>query len=177
MPNKIIDVRLSTDSIERAIREIEQYRQEQNTRCEILAERVAELIRKQAQAGFAHAVADDLTQISGGPIQANVKVSVTKEGNVAVVIASGHDAVWVEFGAGVHHNGSVGSRPNPLGDKLGFAIGTYGRGFGSKDKWPFPVGDGTSKWSYGTPAAKPMFKAVMAVKGQIVQIGREVFGL
>jgi len=105
-----------------------------------------------------------------------VKVEPGEDDNVLLVIASGEDAVWVEFGAGVHHNGSVGSYPNPLAQGAGMdAIGTYGHGRGAYDKWVFSEG-GVKYWTYGTPAKMPMFNAVQTVISEIEQIYEEVFG-
>lgn len=78
---------------------------------------------------------DDLTNESGGARTAEVQVSIDERENVSIVIAAGEDAVWVEFGAGVYHNGSAGSSPHPKGSELGFTIGGYGKGMGKRQTW------------------------------------------
>lgn len=95
---------------------------------ELLRKKVAEQIETLAQNGFNGAIVDDLTEDSGGARRAEVQVSIDERENVSVVIAAGEDAVWVEFGAGVYHNGSAGSSPHPKGSELGFTIGGYGKG-------------------------------------------------
>lgn len=102
-------------------------------------------------------------------------MSIDNRGNVTVVVANGEDAVWIEFGAGVHYNGSVGSSPNPYGAKLGFIIGGYGKGNGRKETWGF-YEDGELKITHGTPAKMPMANAVTALCNEFPRIAKEVFG-
>lgn len=174
MGKRVISFGLSEDEIERAIKELEEYKKEFIKKCEELRQRVGEKIREKAQEGFNGAVVDDLTAESGGARLAEVNV-VTEDGeDVTLVIAQGTDAVWVEFGAGVYHNGSVGSSPNPYGSELGFTIGGFGEN-GKKQTWGF-YENGDLKITHGTPATMPMFNAVQAVISDIDAIAKEVFG-
>lgn len=166
---------LSESDIDRAIRELEQYKVDFLRKMELLRQKVAERLAEEAKHGFNGAIVDDLSEKSGGARLAEVNVSVSEHGDLSVVIASGEDAVWVEFGAGVHHNGSVGSSPHPQGTELGFTIGSYGKGNGARQKWGF-YEDGELKISYGTPAKMPMYNAVKTVCEDITSIAREVFG-
>lgn len=178
MSKKTITFELSESSIEKAIAKLVAYQKEIERKCDTLRKRVADRLKELSEEGFSGAIADDLTEQSGGAVTANVEVTVDHddEGNVSVVIAHGEDAVWVEFGAGVHHNGSVGSYPNPLAQDAHMdAIGTYGKGRGSQDKWAFKE-NGEKKWTYGTPAKMPMYNAVQTVVSEIPQMFEEVFG-
>ena len=103
-----------------------------------------------------------------------MQVSIDERENVSIVIAAGEDAVWVEFGAGVYHNGSAGSSPHPEGSKLGFTIGGYGKGMGKRQTWGF-YEDGELRLTHGTPAVMPMYNAVKAVCDEIADIAKEVF--
>lgn len=132
MGKKVIRIRLSEKDIDRAIKELEQYKLEIIRKTELLRKKIAERIGTLAQSGFNGAVVDDLTDESGGARRAEVQVSIDERENVSVVIAAGEDAVWVEFGAGVYHNGSAGSSPHPKGAELGFTIGGYGKGMGKR---------------------------------------------
>ena len=105
---------------------------------------------------------------------AEVTVSLDQRDNVTVVVAQGEDAIWVEFGAGVHHNGSAGSSPHPSGAELGFTIGGFGKGNGKKDIWGYYEG-GELRLTHGTPAVMPMYNAMKMVCDEIVDIAREVF--
>lgn len=172
---KKITFGLSEKEINRAIRELEQYKQDFLRKVELLRERVADRLGEYAAKGFTGAVVDDLTTDSGGTKLAEVSVSVENRENISLVIASGEDAIWVEFGAGVYHNGLPGSSPHPKGEELGFTIGGYGKGNGMKNTWGY-YSDGELKLTHGTPAAMPMYHAVQTVCNEIASIAREVFG-
>ena len=169
---KKISFKLSEQDIDRAIKELADYKREIQRKTELLRDKVAERLADEARKGFAGAVVDDL--VRGGQRFAQVDVSVNNRGSVTVVIASGEDAVWVEFGAGVYHNGSPGSSPHPNGAELGMIIGGVGKGNGKKEVWGF-YEDGELKLTRGTPAVMPMARAVTSVCNDIQQIAKEVF--
>lgn len=172
MGKKIITFGLSGQSIEGAIKELEQYKRDILKKTELLREKVADRLADEAQKGFNGAVVDDL--VRGGKRYGQVDVSVDNRGAITVVIADGEDAVWIEFGAGVHHNGSPGSSPHPNGAELGMTIGGFGKGNGKKDTWGF-YEDGELKLTRGTPATMPMARAVTTVCNEISEIAKEVF--
>lgn len=173
MGRKVISFGLSTSEIDRAMKELADYKQEILRKTELLREKVAERLADEAKNGFSGAVVDDLTR--GGQRFAQVDVSVDNRGSVTVVVASGEDAVWVEFGAGVYHNGSPGSSPHPHGAELGMTIGGFGKGNGKKEVWGF-YEEGELKLTRGTPARMPMALAVTTVCNDIQAIAKEVFG-
>lgn len=173
MGRKVISFGLSEQDIDRALKELAEYKQEIIRKTELLRDKVAERLAEEAKTGFSGAVVDDL--VKGGQKFAQVDVSVDNRGSVTVVVASGEDAVWVEFGAGVYHNGSPGSSPHPNGAELGMTIGGFGKGNGKKEVWGF-YEDGELKLSRGTPARMPMARAVTTVCNEIKEIAKEVFG-
>ena len=161
-------------SIDRAVNEIREYSRWVQRKTDELRERIAYFIAKDASAVFNTAVAED--DMREGVITGNVEVSVEPQGdNTTVIIASGKDAVFMEFGAGVYYNGSVGSSPNPLGTALGFTIGSYGKGNGAKEVWGYYGDDGEIHLTHGAPASMPLYKAVQSVSRDIARIAREVF--
>lgn len=172
MGKKVIKVGLSESEIENAIKELTQYKQDIIRKTNLLREKVAKRIAETAQSGFGKAVIDDL--LGGDQRKANVSVNITSKGDVSVVIASGEDAVWAEFGAGVYHNGSIGGSPHPKGVEFGFTIGGYGKGRGKRQTWGF-YEDGELHLTHGAPASMPMYNAVKTVCKEIVKIAREVF--
>lgn len=174
MGNKVISVSLSESGIEKAIQELLAYKQEIIRKTELLRQKVAARLADEARSGFNGSIVDDLTG-KNNPRLADVNVSVDDRDNVSVVVAEGEDAVWVEFGAGVYHNGSVGSSPHPKGAELGFTIGGYGKGNGKKEIWGF-YEDGELRLTHGTPARMPMSQAMNTIINDIVSIAREVFG-
>lgn len=175
MGKKIIRYSLDPHSIDKAIKEIEQYKRETIRKMDLLRRLVTERIAEQARSGFASAIVDDLLPNSGGARIANVDVTIDERDNVSLVIANGKDAIWCEFGAGVYHNGSVGTSPHPKGAELGMTIGGYGKGLGAKNVWGF-YQDGELKLTHGAPASMPMYNALMSVCADIIDIAREVFG-
>lgn len=172
MGKKVISCSLSVVGINRALRELDKYKREITERAELLQSKVAEFIAKEAQDSFNRAVLED---VIGGDIKyAHVDVTVTRSGSTILVIATGEDAIWVEFGAGVTYNGLAGASPHPKGAELGFTIGGYGKGFGAKEMWGFWE-NGEIKMTLGTPAAMPLYGAVQAACREIEKIAKEVF--
>lgn len=174
MAKKVIKMNLSEKSISDAIKSLKAYRKDIQHKTDLLRERIANMLKQYAQQGFNNAVVDDL--IKDGIRMAQVDVTVDPvSDNVTLVVAHGEDAVWVEFGAGVYHNGSVGSSPHPKGDDFGFLIGTYGKGNGKKNTWGFVDKEGLHI-THGTPASMPMYKAMEIVQNDLRNIYKEVFG-
>ena len=173
MGKTVISFGLSVKEINRAIREVEKFKRDFERKVEEYRRKVAEAISNDAQLGFNGAVLSDV--IKGSTRQPEVTVSVEERGDITVVVANGEDAVWVEFGAGVHHNGSVGSSPNPYGGELGFTIGSYGKGYGKAQAWGYYDENHNLVLTRGTPAAMPMYNAAEAVAKEAIKIAREVF--
>ena len=172
MGKKVIKFKLNPNSIDKAIREINQYKIEFQKKVDSYRKRIADEIAVNASLNFGSAIVND--KIRGGPRIPDVKVSVDERGNIAVVVANGEDAVWCEFGAGVYHNGSAGSSPHPKGSELGFTIGNYGKGYGKKKAWGY-YDDGQLVITRGTPAKMPMYNAAQEVMKKAIEIAREVW--
>ena len=99
-------------------------------------------------------------------------MTVTNEGDVTIVIASGEEAVFIEYGAGVYYNGAAGDSPHPWGIQQGYGIGTYGKGKGVRNAWNITKDVVTR----GTPAAMPMYRGAEEAIRTIGELVREVFG-
>lgn len=173
MSRRVIQIGLSEQEVDRAIKELAEYKRDFLKKVHIFRERVAARIASEAQTGFNGAVADDL--VNGGKKFAKVNVTVDDNSLITTVIASGEDVFWVEFGTGVYHNGTAGSSPHPRGAELGFTIGGYGKGLGKNKTWGY-YEDGKLQLTRGTPAIMPMEKAFLSVCNEISEIAREVFG-
>lgn len=169
---KTIRVELSAKDIESAIKDVKAYRKEFERKLDKLRIKVAQRIEREALANFAGAVCNDV--VSGGTRPAAVEIKIKADTNPALIIASGEDAVFCEFGSGVYHNGSVGSSPHPKGAELGFTIGSYGKGFGARRVWGYYKGDDLVL-TRGTPATMPMYNAFKTVCDEISAIAQEVF--
>lgn len=174
MGKKVISFGLSASEIDKAIGEINKYKQEFQRKVDLYRQKLAEEIANDSQMGFNSSIVDDI--VHGSSRTASVSVTVSHSGDISVVVANGEDAVWCEFGAGVYHNGSVGSSPNPYGTELGLTIGSYGKGYGKANAWGYYDENGQLILTRGTPASMPMYNAVQSVTSKAVSIAREVFG-
>ncbi len=170
----VIKFSLDTKDINRAIREVESFKKKFLDKVDVYRKRIAEEIATQVSLNFDSSVIDDT--VKNGTRKPDVTVSVDERGSISVVVADGEDAVWCEFGAGVYHNGSAGSSPNPYGGKLGLTIGSYGKGFGKQQAWGYYDESGELIITHGTPASMPMYNAVKSVTIKAITIAREVFG-
>lgn len=172
MAKKTITFNLSQSDIDRAIKDLRAYTRDVKEKTDRLRNRIAEEIAAEASSGFSGAVVNDL--LPGGPRAASVDVRVDSRDNMTVVIASGEDAIWVEFGAGVYFNGPAGTSPHPRGQELGMTIGSYGSGRGKRRVWGY-YEDDMLRLTHGTPATMPMYNAAKVVCERISEIVREVF--
>lgn len=174
--SKTISFSLSSSSIQAAINEMNAYISGLKSKTKRLQEMITESIRWNAQEGFSSAIADDIYR-GGTPPAPDVTVTVEDDGDVTVIIASGKDAVFIEFGAGVYHNGAAGSSPHPKGAENGYLIGEYGKGLGKRNTWALP---GSTKdnpiLTHGTPAAMPMYRGLQTTLDAIAEMAQEVFG-
>ena len=93
----------------------------------------------------------------------------------AILVLEGEEVLFIEFGAGVHYNGTKGTSPHPKGQENGFLIGTYGMGNGSKQVWGYYADGGELVLTRGTEATMPMYKADQEIVKNVIRIAREVF--
>ena len=102
------------------------------------------------------------------------EVEIKSLSNGYVIVASGKDVAFIEFGAGVHYNNEStykGKKPDEIAK-----IGTYGKGYGSRHVWGYRDGSGGIKLTHGNPAAMPMWYASEEMRDAILQKFKEVFG-
>ena len=96
----MISFTLDPGSINKAIREVQQYKADITRKTKLLRDRVSTLIAWRASQGFSSALAGDI--IRGGEKQyGSVDVQVDERGDITVILAVGEDAAFIEFGAGV----------------------------------------------------------------------------
>jgi len=167
-----IVVELSPSGISAAIRAVEAYRKRIERLAEELRLQVAEQLRLYAESAFQSSMVDVL--LSGDARNAEVTVEVSDSDGITLVIANGEDAVFAEFGAGVYFNTPAGSSLHPEGERLGFTIGSFGKGNGVKNVWGY-YADGELRLTHGTPASMPLYTAARLVCSDIETIARGVF--
>lgn len=165
---------LDTASINRAIKEVERYRDELPQKLKRLREMMAERVAWSASRGFSNALVSDV--IKGAEPSSNVQVTVEHGDHVSIVFAEGEQAVFIEYGAGVYNNGAAGSSPHPWGPEFGYYIGGYGQGKGKRNAWGYYDDSGKVVITRGTPAAMPMYHGLEDAKRVIDDLILEVFG-
>ena len=179
MAKKTISVNLfDNDSIQNAIRTIEQYRDDLPQKCQEMCRRLSEEGVRVANSA--------LTSGRSEGYQPSTRVSyeIDTRGNVvrAKIIASGPYILFLEFGSGIRYN----SERNPKASEMGYGPGTYPSNAPQQnppyDNWESPTGwyyygeDGQIHHTYGVQAKMPMYRASVEVMKSVNRIAKEVFG-
>lgn len=169
---------LSVSEIRKAQKELEKYRDSLTYKCRLLAEELAKMGIKVAQA-----------KIDESPLgkYVAIKTEITEEkaGCKAILVATGavkesegyapfNTLLAIEFGAGIHYN----KTPNPNADKFGMGVGTFpGQIHAFEDGWYY-WDDKEQKWRYthGVKATMPMYNASTEIQQNIVKTAKDVFG-
>lgn len=157
-------------SLQQAIRQIEQYKNDLPRKCELFVRRLAELGIPVIDSNIAAAQGD-----SDKNHNTYIKINSFDSYSQAELIVEGKGILFIEFGAGVHYNGSVDSSPHPLGKDMGYTIGSYGQGKGKQNTWGYYAEDGELVLTHGTQATMPVYKAGIEIRKQMLKIAREVF--
>lgn len=171
---KDIEITLSSQSIEAAIRELNEYKRALNRKIEIFRKRVAEELADMAKGLFNQAQETIVNGGNGDLAPVNIEVDNSTE-DLSVIIATGEDVVFIEFGTGVYHNGTAGESPHPKGKDFNYLIGGYGKGYGKRQAWGYKDGSGNLIVTRGIEAMLPMYNAAQACAEVAENIAREVF--
>ena len=162
---KVIQIDLSTASIDNAIKELKAFRDSLKPKKDKLIEELAKIGIKEASVRFTTAMYDGVNDSS---------VSLETKSDGYAIVASGRAVAFIEFGAGVYHNsGEPYPKPRPEGI---VGIGDYGKGYGKRNAWGFTDDSGEVVVTHGNPAAMPMWYASEEMKSKILKIAKEVFG-
>ena len=117
---KVISVNInSTDSINKAIREVDKYRRQIEKKTKLLCERLAAMGAISVSLGFSQAFYD-------GPTDFAVSIE-SESNNIFRVTASGDTVAFVEFGAGITY---AADGAHPKNGEFGTGPGTYPEGKG-----------------------------------------------
>lgn len=177
MGKHTIKMSLSVDSINEAIRQIEQYKTDFNKKVELLTERIAELGKTVA---FQRVEESPL----GKTVILHSETTASDAGCKAVLIATGqtyesdgfapfNTLLAIEFGAGIHYN----AIPNPKANEMGYGVGTFpGQVHAFEDGWYYLGNDDKWHYTHGVKATMPMYSATVAIIKDVRKIAREVFG-
>ena len=177
MARHTINISLSEKSVNEAIRQLQQYKQSLQYKCELLVGRLAELGDKAA-----------IMSVNESPLGRTVTLRVGRkpiqDGYQAILIATGktvevedrepfYTLLAIEFGAGIYYNSG---NENPKANDFGLGVGTYpGQIHAFEDDWYYLGNDNQWHYTHGVKATMPMYNATMEIINQYKQIAREVF--
>jgi hypothetical protein len=160
----VIKVGLSEQDIDRAIKDLNRYKQEFLKREKRLLEGLAEIGIREASVRFTTAMYDGTNDVS-------VRLDTTNNGYV--IVAEGKAVAFIEFGAGVYHNTSE-PYPNPRPTGI-VGIGEYGKGMGKRRAWGYKNENDELVITRGNPAAMPMWYASEEIENSVLKVVKEVF--
>lgn len=162
---RVISMKVSSSSIQNAIKELESYRDSLDAKTDKLLKELAYIGVKEASIRFTTAMYDGVNDSS-------VTLEAVKDGYC--IKAEGKAVAFIEFGAGVYHNpGEPYPNPRPSGI---VGIGEYGKGYGKRQAWGYRDESGELVVTHGNPAAMPMWYASEEMRNAILQKFKEVFG-
>ena len=164
MSKTIIQCKLDTKDINRAIKELKAYKQEFLRKEKQLLEGLASIGVKEASVRFTTAMYDGTNDVS---------VSLETSNNGYAIVAKGQAVAFIEFGAGVYHNTGE-PYPNPRPEGI-VGIGEYGKGKGKQKAWGYKNENDEVVITRGNPAAMPMWYASEEMKNSILKLAKEVF--
>ena len=163
--SKIIQLSLSTSSIDDALKELKAFRDSLERKKDKLLEELAKIGVKEASVRFTSAMYDGVN---------DSHVTLETISNGYAIVARGQAVAFIEFGAGVYHNPGE-PYPNPRPEGI-VGIGEYGKGYGKRQAWGFRDDSGALVITHGNPAAMPLWYASEEMRSKIKKIAQEVFG-
>lgn len=179
MARKISINILSPSSIDKAIKELQAYEQSLNDKCEEFVRELAEIgipVIDERMSAATFTIDSNGIQ-SGADSTHNTYIKIHSFGDYseATLVTEGSELLFVEFGAGVYYNGSVGSSPHPKGGEFGYRIGYYGKGHGKQKVWGYYDDGGELVLTHGVNATMPVYSAWKEMYMKLDEIAREVF--
>ena len=166
---KTISIELSEASIQRAIAEIEEYKNSINHKLDLFMDRMAQIGIDVVRTTMESVPDED---------RGSYYVEDIREPRGFAIRLTGDKILFVEFGAGVIHS----NPQNPKAAEMGFGVGTYNPKSGNAwnlVKWGggwWYSDNGRSVHSYGNPAYMPMYKADVEIMEKARSVAKEVFG-
>lgn len=164
---------LDPQSVDRAIKELDNYRREIEQKTTELAQRLtdlgAEIVRIKIVGLGAYDTGDLLSGVNGyySPMLNSGFITVTSD-----------HVAFVEFGTGV----SLGNSLHPNAEYLAKAGWNYGVGehiFTTKDGrigWIYPTDGGEFRFTEGMGSRPFMYETALELERQYAKVAREVFG-
>ena len=164
------DVTLSSKGITKLIKDLEKYKKSLTRLTKEFQKKLGEAGVEECKARVSYIPADyELDEVT---------VTYQLKDNTVYIYMSGKEAVFIEFGAGVIHNGPIGTSLHPKGEELGLVIGSYpGQTHAdSPHGWYYTDENGVKHRSKGNPAFAPLYLTEIYLMTNAARIAKEVFG-
>lgn len=163
-------LRINKRSIERVLREIDDYEKSLDEKKDELCRRLAELWAELANNQYAVAQYDGIKDVS---------VEVVKADGGYTVQIGGESALFIEFGTGITYS----STQHPLAGQLGLGPGTWEPKHYQKKgvaNWENPNGwylpkDKGGGHTFGNPPAMAIYNAGLNIRRSVERVAKEVF--
>lgn len=175
MKKRVIKVQLSEESIDNAIRELDEYKK-------WLTECTQKFLRELGEVGVEIARAKFESAVYDGTNDVSVSVEERSDTKIAVM-AVGGATLFIEFGTGIKY-----SDPHPEAAENGMTRGEYGYKLGRMEKgWRYSGDPGTNGeviaegkhageiHTYGNPANMCMYLTVRELEERFEEIARRCF--
>ena len=180
MAAKTIRVPLTEAGIDKAIREVRQYKQKLLRDCKTLVERLTEKGVEIARVQIASM--DNCSSLGWLSDSLDRALVSTDTGYIGYVRVNSSLGMFIEFGTGIKGAG----HPHPLFAEFGWIYDSNGHGM---DGWWYPTDEadpnpkkryseesGWYGWTRGMPSRPFLYNTSQTLKDELVQTAREVFG-
>lgn len=163
-------------SLQKAIDEINRYKNDLPRKCQ-------EICRRLAEEGVRVADAAINSVPIGKTITLTTDINPSRMGCKAIMKMTGREtrtedgrifytALGIEFGSGIYYNKTA----NPKSSEFNMGVGTFpGQTHAFQDKWYYLGDDGEWHASHGVQASMPMYNASVEIRQKIDTIIKEVF--
>ena len=163
---------LDPKSIDKAIKQLNKYKKEVETKTTELARRLTEL-----GAEIVRIKIVEMGAYYSGELLSGVSGYFSPTLNMGFVRVTSDHVAFVEFGTGV----ALGNTMHPNAEYLAKASWAYGSGekiFTTQDGkigWIYPTDDGGFRFTEGMPSRPFMYETALELERQYMQIAKEVF--
>lgn len=163
-----ISFSLSQDSIQRAIKEVEKYKQDLLRKNQILVERLSKIGLEVVQSTM-----ESIPDEEKGSYYTEIINNSSGEMAGVSIRLTGDKVLFLEFSAGIRY----GTKNYPLSSGGKYGMGTYpGKGhWDDPNGWWYIDESGNKHHSYGNRAYMPMYHAEQAIIIAVREMAREVF--
>ena len=163
MGKTIIPITLDSQSINKAIRQVEQYKRELRNKVKLLMEQIVK-----EGADLAKAKVAQMDAIMYGDLIASIEGVYDPATHVGVIFAGSPHAVFVEYGTGIV--GANASHPDPV---AGWKYDSNNHG--EEGWWYWSSQDNNWHWTKGMPSRPFMWETEMELPAIITAAAKAVF--